>query len=208
MKSLSILSLLILIVTSSKSQDAAKTNIRKTEITVGTFNTISESGKVSINPVFLGYWGDYYFENRYNYEAPNSASINVGKRILRNIKHVEIIPMAGLIFGSFKGLTAELQTSLDLKRWTLSMDNQYSLEYSKGGRRLYFNWAVARFKLTNALRLGFTTFYDKEANKPGVFDKGATVAVIIKDWALRFYAFNFEIEKRYYWIGLRYTLKS
>jgi outer membrane receptor for ferrienterochelin and colicin len=67
---------------------------------------------------------------------------------------------------------------------------------------------VARYKVTNSFQVGLTTFFDKRINKLGLFDKGSTVAVIIKNWALRLYAFNYEIEKRYYWVGLRYTFKT
>src|SRR4051812_30313586 len=204
MKSLKCILLFIVLALNSRSQDTSKIDTRKLEITTGTFNTLNESDKITINPVMLGYWGDYYFENRYSYEASNSASINAGKKVLKKIKHAEIIPMGGLVFGSFKGLTAELQTSLDYNKWTFSTDNQFSFEYTEPKKSLYFNWTVAKYKVTNSLRIGLTTFLDKPINKTAVFDKGVTVAVIIKNWAMRFYVFNYEIEKRFYWLGLRY----
>jgi hypothetical protein len=207
MKRIIFILLLIVVALNSKSQDTSKINIKKLEITVGTFSTLSESGKISVNPVILGNWGDYYYENRYCYEASNSTSINAGKRVLKKIKHAEIIPMIGLILGSFKGLTAELQTSLDYNKWIFLTDNQYSYEYTEPKKSLYFNWTVARYKVTNYLHVGLTTLFDKRVDKAGVFDKGATVAIIIKNWALRFYAFNYKIERRYYWVGLRHTLK-
>jgi hypothetical protein len=191
----------------SSSQDTSKVKIKELEISFGTFNTMNESNKVNINPAISGYLDDYYFENRYNYEAANSASVNVGKRILKKIKHLEIIPMAGWVFGSFKGVTAELQTSLDYSKWTFSTDNQFSYEYTQSDKSLYLNWTVARYKLTKSFRIGFTTVLNKDVNQDVIFDKGVTAAIFLKKWSLRFYAFNYEIEKRYYWLSLRYTIR-
>jgi hypothetical protein len=198
---------LIFIVLSGRSQDTSKINSKIVEITVGTFSTLNETGKLTVNPVVSASWDDYYFDNRYGYEAANSASINAGKRIFKKIKHVEIIPMAGLIFGSFKGLTAELQTSIGYDNWYFSTDNQFSYEYTEAQKSLYFNWTVARYKVTRYFHLGLTAFIDKRVNKAGVFDRGITAAIIIKNWAIRLYAFNYETGRRYYSVGLRYTFK-
>jgi hypothetical protein len=208
MQRIIILLLLIAITLNSKSQASGKIDNKTVELTVGTFSTLTETGKLTVNPVFVAHWNDYYFENRYGYEAPNSASLNAGKKIFKKMKHMEIIPMVGLIFGSFKGLTAELQTSIGYDHWYFSTDNEYSYEYTKAKKSLYFNWSVARYKVTSFLHLGFTVFYDKRVDKNGVLDKGVTAAIIIKNWTLRLYAFNYEIERRYYSVGLRYTFKN
>lgn len=178
---------------------------KEAEFSFGTFNTWNQQGKLTISPAISGYLGDYYFENRYNYEAANSASINVGKRIFRKLKHVEIIPMAGFVFGSFKGITAEWQTSLDYPRWSFSTDNQFSFEYMQHDNSLYFNWNVVRYKLTNFLRIGLTSFFERQANGFMEFDKGITAVILINKWSLRLYAFNYEKEKRFYWLGVRYN---
>ena len=82
-----------------------------------------------------------------------------------------------------------------------------SYEYTEAKKSLYFNWTVARYIVTSYLHLGFTAFFDKRVNRSGMFDKGITAAIIIKNWAIRLYAFNYEIERRYYSIGLRYTFR-
>jgi hypothetical protein len=115
--------------------------------------------------------------------------------------------MGGLVFGTFKGVTAELQTSFNYNKWIFSTDNQFSFEYIQPDKSLYFNWSMAVFKLTGALRIGLTTFLDKLANKNIVFDKGITAAILFKTWGLRFYAFNYSTEKRYYWISVRYNIR-
>ena len=50
--------------------------------------------------------------------------------------------MVGLIFGSFKGVTAELQVSLDYTKWTFLTDNQFSYEYTEPDKSFYSNWLV------------------------------------------------------------------
>lgn len=196
-----------MMVSKTFAQDTASQNLKTAEISMGTFSTVYANSKVSASPAISGYYGDYYFESRYNYETANSASLNIGKKILKNLKHAEIIPMAGLIFGSFKGVTAELQTSLDYPKWSLSVDNQFSYDYTASCKSLYYNWSVARYKLSNNIRIGFTSFLDKHVNQPIVFDKGITVSVLFKQWSFRCYAYNYEIEKRYYWVGIRHTIQ-
>lgn len=197
----------VIITSAVASQDTSMAKINKLEIAFGTFNTISESNKVTVNPTISGYLGDYYFENRYNYEASNSASINLGKKIFKNLKHIEIVPMGGLIFGGFKGVTAELQTSVDYNKWTFSTDNQYSFEYKQPGKSLFFNWTVARYKLAKSFQIGITTFLDKRVNHDIIFDKGVTALLVFKKWSWRFYAYNYEKEKRYYWVSIRYNIR-
>lgn len=189
-------------------QDSSMTKTRELDISIGTFNTKSDaSSRVNVNPAISGSFGDYYFETRYNYESDNSASINVGKQILKQLKPVEIVPIVGLVFGSFKAVTAELQTSLDIRKWALSTDNQFSLEYTEPGKSFYFNWTVARFKITESFRLGISTILDKHLGRDIVFDKGLTAALAFKEWGLRVYAFNYEKGKRYYWLSIRHNIR-
>ncbi|MGE5108285.1 MAG: hypothetical protein ACM3H8_12115 [Sphingobacteriales bacterium] len=189
-------------------QDSSTTKIKELNISIGTFNTKSDgSSRVNVNPAISGSFGDYYFEARYNYEADNSASINVGKQILKKLKPVEIVPIVGFVFGSFKAVTVELQTSLESGKWALSTDNQFSFEYTQPNKSLYFNWTVARYKITNSFRIGISTILDKHVSRDIVFDKGITAALAFEKWGIRFYAFNYEKGKRYYWLSMRYNIR-
>ena len=188
-------------------QDSSAPKTREPEFSVSTFSTKSSSSQVTVNPLISCSWNDYYIENRYNYEADNSASINVGRRILRKLKHLEVIPMGGLIFGSFKGVTAEMQISLDYTKWIFMTDNQVSYEYTQPGKSFYSNWSVARYKLTGGLQIGFSGFFEWQANQWLVIDKGVTASVSWKKWNIRVYAFNFERQKREYWLGIRYQFR-
>jgi hypothetical protein len=206
-KSIKLVIIFVIMILNGAGQDTRMGKIKELGITFGTFNTISKNNKVTVSPAISGYLDDYYFENRYNYETDNSASINVGKRIFKKSKHIEVVPMVGLVFGSFKGVTTELQTSFNYNKWTFSTDNQFSFEYRQPDKSLYFNWTMAIYKLTTSFHIGLTTFLDKPVNKDMVFDKGITAAILFKEWGLRLYAFNYEIEKRYYWISIRYNIK-
>jgi len=208
MKCIKLLIVFASVALNGTGQDSSTAKIKELDISIGTFNTKSDgSSKVNINPAISGSFGDYYFENRYNYEADNSASINVGKQILKKLKPVEIVPIVGLVFGSFKAVTAELQTSLVCRKWALSTDNQFSFEYTKPGKSLYFNWTVARFKITNSFLIGISTILDKHVKRDIVFDKGLTAALAFEEWGLRFYAFNYEKGKRYYWLSIRHNIR-
>src|SRR4030095_15410152 len=88
---------------------------------------------------------------------------------------------------------------------SFSTDNQFSFEYMQHDNSLYFNWNFVRYKLTNYFRIGLTSFFEMQANGLMEFDKGITAVILINKWSLRLYAFNYEKEKRLYWLGVRYN---
>jgi hypothetical protein len=206
-KSLTLIVLFYFVAVKGICQDPALSKNRELEISLGSFSTWNSSNQVSVNPIISWSWDDYYIENRFNYEAINSASINAGKRILRKLNHIEIIPMAGLVFGSFKGVNGELQVSMDYSKWDLFIDNQYSYEYTDALKSFYSNWSVVRYKLTTMLSIGLSDFFVWKPNGCPVFDKGITASISWAKWSVRLYAFNYEKEKRQYWLGIRYNIK-
>jgi hypothetical protein len=189
----------------SAAQDTTTTKIKEANFSIGTFSTSDKNNLVKVNPYLAVNYGDYYFENRYNYEAANSSSINVGKRIFKKIKYFKFIPITGLIFGSFNGVSAELQSSYDYGKWAVSIDNQYCLEYNRPKASLYFNWNEVRYKLTPFLGVGISTFFENDAKGTREFDRGITVSASLKKWSMHIYAFNYEKANRLYWLSLLYN---
>jgi hypothetical protein len=123
------------------AQDLNKKYIDGT-LSIGTFNTLNSENKISVNPAISGSVGDYYFESRYNYEAANSASLNIGRYFLKNSKTVKLVPMIGVIVGEFKGVTVELQSYFSNNSWYISADNQFSIHYKDFSKSLYLDWNV------------------------------------------------------------------
>jgi hypothetical protein len=176
-------------------------------ITFASFSTINTEKKLAVNPFISGTIGGYYFENRYNYEAANSASVNVGKTLKKKLAGFEITPLIGVVVGGFNGLTSEIQAFHEDDKWYLSADNQYVFEYVDTKRSFYYNWLVGRFKLTRFLRIGVSTQFTKANNQKGVFDRGLTTSILYDNITFNVYAFNYETQRRNYMISLRYYLK-
>lgn len=189
------------------AQDSSAGRITEVPLSFGTFNTLNAHNKLAVNPAMSGFYKDFYFENRYNYEADNSASINIGKRLRTGSKHIEIIPMTGLVVGSFKGVTGEVQAYADYNKWSLSTDNQFSWEYTQSNKSVYLNWSVARYKITPFFHVGLTSVITDPVEKRLIFDRGVTALLLYRRWSMRFYAFNFEPSRRYFWLSLRYNIK-
>jgi hypothetical protein len=207
-------SALILILIISSSIIYAQDNVNNqsslpanSTLTLATFTTISTKNKLGVNPFISGSIGNFYFENRYNYEAPNSASVNAGWRLNQKLAGFDITPIAGLIVGGFQGMNAEVQASRENEHWYFSLDNQYCFEYADKTRSFNYNWLVGRFKLTKFFRIGLTTQFTKPVNQKGVFDRGLTTSILYKNIAFNVYAFNYEEHRRSFFISLRYNLK-
>lgn len=176
-------------------------------ITVGLFNSIDKKNKLSSNPFISGSVGDWYFENRYNYEAENSASINFGKQLVKKIKGLYIIPTIGLVTGAFKGYTAETQVLYETKHLYISTDNQVSVEWKRGNQNFFFNWSILRYKITSAMMVGISGLYAKPFKSKSNADFGITASLKIKHFGISMYAFNYSKAERNYLVSLRYTFK-
>lgn len=190
----------------SQAQDNSK-SYTEAPVSFGTFNTINQKNEISVNPAISASLGSFYFENRYNYEAANSASLNVGKYIFKKLKHISIVPMAGVVVGSFKGFTAELQTSFENSRWSMSTDNQFSAAYTQSSKSVFLNWTYARYKITPFFKIGPTSVATQQMNRRLVFDKGITAVLLLDRWSIRMYAYNYKRREMYFWLSLRYNIK-
>jgi len=206
MKKIQLLILLVFIGLFGQAQDNAKA-YTEAPVSFGTFNTVNQKNEVSVNPAISGSLGSFYFENRYNYEAANSASLNVGRSIFKNLRHISIVPMVGVVVGSFKGFTAELQTSFENNRWSLSTDNQFSAAFTQSSKSMYLNWTYARYKVTPFFQIGPTSVASQQVNQRMAFDKGITAVLLIKQWSMRTYVYNYKKGEMYFWLSLRYNLK-
>lgn len=189
----------------SKSQATVAEQARSVDLYAGSFSTVYEK-RISINPSVFGYAGSFYFENRYNYEAANSASVNAGIKLFRKIKPLSVIPMIGIVVGNFKAATTELQTSITIKNWLISSDNQFSIGYAKPKNNLYLNWSVLRYRIFKGFEIGGTSSFQKQSAGKSVLDPGLTIALTIHEWYLRFYNYYPDGAKQYYWLALRYHL--
>ncbi len=206
-KCIQLIMISVIITLNGTGQDTSKQKLKEPEITIGTFYTLNETNKHTVNPFVAGNLGDYTFENRYNYEAVGTSSVNAGKRILKKSKHIEITPMGGVIFGRFKGVSAEIRTSLKFSKWAFSTDMQFSFAYSSCRKNIFLNLTIARYKLTSTFSIGAATLLGRQVNQNIVLDKGVTAALSFKKWSIWFYAFNFEKKKRYYWLSVFYNIK-
>ena len=182
-------------------------DLHNSSISIAAFSTIDVNKKLAINPFISGNIGSFYFENRYNYEANNSASINIGKKLANKLLGFEITPMVGLVAGGFKGITSEVQAGRENKKWSFSIDNQYTLEYAEVKRSFYSNWLSGKFKLAGFLQAGISTLFVKCGDKRSTFDKGLAVSFLYDKFSFNMYAFNYEPKRRNYMFSLRYNLK-
>jgi len=174
-------------------------------ITVAAFTAINTKGQLATNPFIAISIGRLYFENRYNYEANNSASINMG-RTWGDASAVAITPMIGILAGNFRGINTEIQAYHDDPNWYVSTDNQYVMEYREFSRSFFYSWWVGRYKVNRFFRVGLTAQYTRPNTSGGVLDGGLTTSLLYKNITLNAYSFNFKEGRRSGFVSLRYTI--
>jgi hypothetical protein len=110
--------------------------------TVENYNILNPGKEYIWMPV-VHYKGskNFYAEARYNYEDINTASVYGGKSFTGGKKmSFSITPMAGLVFGKYKGVSAGLNSEADYGGLNFSSQLQYTINTKNKMENFFYNW--------------------------------------------------------------------
>lgn len=143
-------------------------------------------------------------ELRYNYEWEGNYSIYLAPKFYLNKKKtITFQPLIGYTLGRYNGTSIDLQVSLDTNKLDIITDHQYTCEFN-GQHWFFFDWIVARYKITEKFKVGLSTQIYYEPNSEILFDKGITASYLIqKHFRISVYYFNPFTEKYNLSIALR-----
>lgn len=98
-----------------------------------------------------------FYEFRFNYDATNSAGMYCGFLFYKEKKITQnIIPSVGIIFGQYRGVSAQINYQLLSGKLQLDFQNQYTCSFNKMGN-FYFNWSSVQYKISGGLFSGISS---------------------------------------------------
>jgi len=141
---------------------------------------------------------DWYIEARGNYEAINSASLYFGKTFKKNaLLSYSIIPIAGLVMGSFSGGSVGANVALDYKNISLSSQSQYTFSIENRATNFTYSWSDLTYQLKKWMSAGLSL-----QQTGGLFEKGILVQGVFKNLSVPLYVFNPATRERHFVLGL------
>lgn len=146
-----------------------------------------------------------YFEGRYNYEDVNTASLYVGRTFdAGSDLSISFTPIAGAVFGFYKGASLGANLYVNYKRLNLSHQPQYTLSVDARENNFLYSWSDLSLDITNNISVGVSAQHTKMYSEKGMLEKGVLVQFSFKNWSLPVYTYNPESSDRYFLIGLNY----
>jgi hypothetical protein len=133
----------------------------------------------------------FHLEARYNYEAPDTASVWVGYNMSFGDKlSLELTPMLGGVFGDTSGIAPGYRATLGFKRLELYTEGEYLFDSKDSSEDFFYTWSELTFALTDWLRVGAviqrTKLYETESD----IQRGFLVGVSLKRMSLTTYVFE------------------
>ena len=129
-------------------------------LTVDGYIPPNEDGYVS--PIVAADHGWLHLEARYNYENLRTGSLWIGYNFRAGQKLVfEITPMIGGVLGRSTGIAPGCEASLEYKRVTLSITNEYVFDTNRKAGNFYYGEPELSYRLTDWLRVGVAAQHTK-----------------------------------------------
>jgi hypothetical protein len=142
--------------------------------------------------------GNWYIEARGNYEAIHSASIYFGKVFgKKGLISYSIIPIAGLVMGSFNGASVGANVALDYEKVSFASQSQYTFSIENRATNFTYSWSDLTYQLKGWVSAGISLQQTR-----GLFEKGILIRGVYKNLSMPLYVFNPATNDRYFVIGI------
>jgi hypothetical protein len=136
----------------------------------------------------------WYAEARYNYEEYHSFSVYAG-RTFSNVRTAKefsypITPIAGILEGRLRGISAGLNAELDFKSIYFSTQSQYCISWRDCRKDFFFSWSEIGYRPLKWLAAGLSVqqtnpYHAGSSTEPGLF-----VSITSGPWSFPLYAFR------------------
>jgi len=142
--------------------------------------------------------GALHLEARYNYEARNATSLFIGRRFAVGEEVTfEVTPIAGMLFGSTRGLVPGLEASIAYRAFDAYVEAEYVHNLDDGSASYYYAWTEIGWKPVQWLRVGLAAQRTRIVENGRDLQRGAFVQMIWEKVTLAVYGFNPESASRY-----------
>lgn len=145
----------------------------------------------------------WYAEARYNYDESNTFSILGGRSFhLDKNDYSSIVPMIGLSFGDFEGITIAGNFTYERGLFFFNSQNQYTFSTNSKDPHFFFNWSEIGFQPKNWIFGGLSFQYIKEMPYKGSIDPGIVLGFNWKSISFPMYVFRNPKQEYFCILGL------
>ena len=149
----------------------------------------------------------WFVEGRYNWEEVQTASFHVGRSFeFKNIKGLDIKPVAGICFGQLNGGSLGTIIEYATDKFFISSEPQYVFAFNDKARRYLYSWSEASYSLTKMLYTGVALQHTKVIAEKGSVEPGLMAGISINNFEIPVYCFqpfnsarNFVVGVNWHW---------
>lgn len=132
-----------------------------------------------------------YSEMRYNYEAPKTASVYLGKSFSKEgVLSYDLVPMGGIVFGEYTGASLALNAGAEYAKLFLSSQSQYTVNRHERSEDFFFNWSEIGYQPLKWLYAGVSMQLTKTYHTALIPEYGLMAGVVIGRVTIPVYIFN------------------
>jgi hypothetical protein len=167
--------------------------LAQTSGSVEKLNYYTQDGGYLIGPIVkVKNNQDLYLEARYNYEDINTFSFYLGKSYSGKSDFTyRVIPMAGGVFGKFRGISLGLNTEFEYRKLFFSADSQYTRSIRNSERTFYFSWSELGYELTDDIFAGAAFQYTYLPHDcSNLMQAGGMAGYVYNSWQISVYGFR------------------
>ena len=147
--------------------------------------------------------GKLHLEARYNYEAKNSGSLFAGWNFAGGESLTyEITPIAGVLFGSARGVIPGVEASLAYGPVDFYIEAEYVYDLDNRSDSYYYAWSELGWKPVEWLRLGLAVQRSQIVQTSRELQRGLFAQLIFGKTTLSVYAFDPDTSSRYVIVAL------
>lgn len=152
----------------------------------------------------------WYSEARYNYEAPETASIYAGKEFSKKGKlSCTATPMAGTLLGKWNGGSAALNISMDYQNFQFLAQSQYTLiTREEEAENFFYSWSELRYYHNEIFFAGLTVQQTLVSKKSKLIEPGIVAGFSFGRWTFPIYLFNLSGSNRYLVLAINWELEN
>jgi hypothetical protein len=158
-------------------------------LTVDGYLIEGEDGYAS--PTFTADHNWLHLEARYNYENLRTGSLWAGYNFSwGKTWQFAVTPMIGGVFGRTNGIAPGCEASVEWKKLTLSLDNEYVFDTTSKSGNFYYAWPQLTYEPVKWLKVGAVAQHTKSFQTAVDIQRGFLVGLKHQKFEFTTYVFN------------------
>jgi hypothetical protein len=142
--------------------------------------------------------GSLHLEGRYNYEERGAGSAFIGWTFAGGGDlSYEVTPIAGLLFGSVRGLVPGVEASVAYGAFDASVEAEYVNDLDQHNASYFYTWDELGWSPVQWLRLGLAGQRTRTIESSRVLERGLFAQAIASKAQFGIYVFNPDLGSRY-----------